>query len=79
MHRHAPAEIYHVLEGEGRVEIGGVRHRLSPGTAAFIPPNAWHETAPAGPEPLRFLFVFSTETFEEVVYEFADQVEGDSA
>ena len=79
MHRHAPGEIYHILEGEGWIDIEGARHGLAPGTAAFIPPDAWHETTPAGPGPLRFLFVFSAGTFEEIVYEFADQGEGDSA
>ena len=79
MHRHAPAVIYHVLEGEGFLEIEGLRHSLAPGTAAFIPPEAWHETAAAGRAPLRFLFVFSAGRFEEVVYEFAEEDGGGGA
>ena len=72
LHRHAPAEIYHVLEGHGQVEIEGARHPLRPGGAVFIPPDAWHETLADSGAPLRFLFVFSADSFEEIQYEFAD-------
>jgi quercetin dioxygenase-like cupin family protein len=72
LHHHRPAEIYHVLDGEGVVEIEGVAHRLHSGISIFIPPGAWHQTTNTGPEPLHFLFVFPTDTFEEVVYHFAE-------
>lgn len=72
LHRHPPAEIYHVTEGEGVVRIEDVEHRLRPGMAAFIPPSAWHETEATGARPLRFLFVFAAESFEDISYEFAD-------
>ena len=70
LHHHAPAEIYHVLEGEGRTEIEGVPHELRAGVSLFIPANARHRTTNTGPGPLRFLFVFPTDSFEEVVYHF---------
>lgn len=70
LHRHAPAEIYHVLDGEGRTEIEGVPHELRAGISLFIPPNARHRTTNTGPGPLRFLFVFPTDTFEEITYHF---------
>jgi quercetin dioxygenase-like cupin family protein len=70
LHHHAPAEIYHVLDGEGLVEVEGVRHELRAGTSLFIPANARHRTTNIGPEPLRFLFVFPTDSFEEITYHF---------
>lgn len=70
LHRHAPAEIYHVLDGEGRTEIEGVPHELRAGISLFIPPNARHRTTNTGPGPLRFLFVFPTDSFEEITYHF---------
>jgi quercetin dioxygenase-like cupin family protein len=70
LHHHAPAEIYHILEGEGRTEVEGVAHALRPGVSLFIPANARHRTTNPGPGRLRFLFVFPTDTFEEVVYHF---------
>jgi quercetin dioxygenase-like cupin family protein len=70
LHHHAPAEVYHVLEGEGRAEVEGEPHRLRAGLSLFIPANARHRTTNTGPGPLRFLFVFPTDSFEEVVYQF---------
>lgn len=70
LHHHAPAEIYHVLDGEGLTEIEGVPHRLRAGVSLFIPANARHRTTNTGPSPLRFLFVFPTDSFEEIVYHF---------
>jgi quercetin dioxygenase-like cupin family protein len=70
LHHHAPAEVYHALEGEGLVEVEGEPHRLRPGLSLFIPANARHRTTNTGEGPLRFLFVFPTDSFEEVVYHF---------
>ena len=70
LHHHEPGEIYHVIDGEGIVEIGGVSHRLQSGISVFIPPNVWHHTTNTGPTPLSFLFVFPTGSFDEVVYHF---------
>jgi quercetin dioxygenase-like cupin family protein len=70
LHHHAPAEIYHVLEGEGLTEIEGEPHMLLPGISLFIPANARHRTANTGSGPLRFLFVFPTDSFDEIAYHF---------
>ena len=70
LHHHAPAEIYHVLDGDGLTEIEGEPHRLRAGVSLFIPANARHRTTNTGPGPLRFLFVFPTDSLEEVVYHF---------
>jgi quercetin dioxygenase-like cupin family protein len=70
LHHHAPAEVYHVLEGQGRAEVEGVSHELRPGRLLFIPAGARHRTTNTGPGPLRFLFVFPTDSFEQVVYHF---------
>ena len=70
LHHHAPAEAYYALEGEGVVEVEGEVHRLQAGVSLFIPANARHRTTNTGPRPLRFLFVFPTDSFEEVVYHF---------
>jgi quercetin dioxygenase-like cupin family protein len=72
LHRHAPAEVYHGLEGEGLVEVEGEPHRLRAGVSLFIPADARHRTTNTGPGPLRFLFVFPTDSFEEVVYHFEE-------
>ena len=72
LHRHAPAEVYHVLKGNGFVEIDGVRHELAPGISVFIPGNAWHAATNPGPASLRFLFIFPTNSLEDVGYQFSN-------
>jgi quercetin dioxygenase-like cupin family protein len=43
-HRHKlTEEIYHVLQGDGELEIDGERRHVAPGDAALIPAGAWHE------------------------------------
>jgi quercetin dioxygenase-like cupin family protein len=72
LHRHAPPELYHVIEGQGVAEVEGTAHALRPGISLFIPGNARHRTSNTGPEPLRFLFVFPTDRFEDVTYRFEE-------
>ena len=55
---------------EGLAEVEGEPHRLRAGVSLFIPANARHRTTNTGPEPLRFLFVFPTDSFEEIAYHF---------
>ena len=69
-HRHEPPEVYLGLEGEALVTIAGVPHRLGPGVALFVPGNAEHSTV-AGPSGVRFLYVFPTDCFSEIHYEFS--------
>ncbi|MGH7263665.1 MAG: cupin domain-containing protein [Candidatus Rokuibacteriota bacterium] len=70
LHHHAPQEIYYVVEGEGRTEIDGMTAPVGPGTALFIPPNARHRTVNTGAGPLRFVWVFPTDTFREIEYHY---------
>jgi mannose-6-phosphate isomerase-like protein (cupin superfamily) len=80
LHRHAQAEAYYILSGRGIIHIilsgrgiihiDGEERPLSPGTVAFIPGGAWHAARAVGAEPLRLLYVFAANSFDEIVYEF---------
>lgn len=70
-HRHEPAEVYHVLSGEGTVEIDDVEHPVGVGATVFIPGGHWHAARNTGTEPFRVFYVFAVDTFAEVEYEFA--------
>src|SRR5688500_3341619 len=70
LHRHAPAEIYYVLEGRGVVTLEGAEHAVSRGSAVFIPADAEHGIRNTGPEPLRFLYAFPVDAFGDVEYRF---------
>ncbi|MCR8546687.1 cupin domain-containing protein [Salipiger sp. P9] len=69
-HRHGPAEIYFGLSGSGVVTIDGVPHPLGPEIALYIPDDAEHGTV-AGPEGLRFLYIFPRDRFADVEYRFS--------
>ena len=69
-HRHATAEFYFGLSGEGIVTVDGTAHRIAPGVAVYLPPDAVHETV-AGEEGLRFLYAFPVDRLDEVEYQFS--------
>lgn len=69
-HRHAQAEIYYVLSGEGVVSIDGIEQPLRAGSSVFIPGNIWHGARNTGDDVLRLLYVFATDSFSDVEYVF---------
>jgi len=68
-HHHAEAEVYFGLDGVGTVMIDATAHRLAPGVALFIPPHAVHGV-PTVSEPLRYFYVFATDSFDDITYHF---------
>ena len=72
-HRHAQAEIYHILEGEGEVTIDGVTSRVEAGSTVFIPGDAEHGMVNTGTGVLRCFYVFPTGAFGDVVYRFSNE------
>jgi mannose-6-phosphate isomerase-like protein (cupin superfamily) len=48
-------EIYYVLRGVGRMQIGDARREIGPGDAVAIPPGAAHRVTNVGSETLVFL------------------------
>lgn len=71
-HRHTQAEIYYILEGSGNVAIDGNIYPVSKGATVFIPGNAEHGIENTGHGPLKWLYVFPTGSFADVVYRFSD-------
>jgi quercetin dioxygenase-like cupin family protein len=73
LHRHAQAEAYYVLAGRGVLTIEDVDHPLAPGVTAFIPGGRLHGARAVGPEPLRILYVFAADSFDQIHYAFPDR------
>ena len=71
LHRHSPAEIYFVLEGNGIVTLDGAEHAVRAGSAVFIPGDAEHGIRNSGTAKLRFLYAFPVGSFGEVEYRFS--------
>ena len=56
LHRHARTEeIYHVIEGSGRLTLGGELHAVQAGDTVVILPGTPHCIENIGATPLRFL------------------------
>ncbi|HEX6841889.1 MAG TPA: cupin domain-containing protein [Stellaceae bacterium] len=67
-HKHVLQEqVYHVLEGEGIMEIGGQRHVVRKHDVIFLPPGIEHSIANSGLVDLVFLVVTSPVTDGEAV------------
>ena len=69
-HRHEPAEVYYVLEGEGTVLLGERERPVTAGTAVFIPGDLEHGIRNTGPGRLRFFYVLAADAFTDVEYLF---------
>jgi len=62
-HKHAVQEqVYHVLEGEGLMEIGDSKQIVRKHDVIFLPPGVEHSIANSGLVDLVFLFVTSPVT-----------------
>jgi len=65
-HKHAVQEqVYHVLEGEGLMEIGDSKQIVRKHDVIFLPPGVEHSIANSGLVDLVFLVVTSPVTDEE--------------
>ena len=69
-HRHEPAEVYYIFQGEGTVTLGGEERVVKAGSAVFIPGNLEHGIRNTGSGPLRLFYAFAVDSFEDVEYHF---------
>ena len=69
-HLHAQAEVYFCLSGSGEVVVEGEATLVRAGDAVFIPGDTEHMAVNTGAEPLRLLYFFAADSFEEIVYRF---------
>lgn len=72
-HRHAPAEFYFGLAGEGTVIANGVPLRIAKGVAVFIPGNTEHGVV-AGADGLSIVYGFAQRAFSDIVYDYGESM-----
>lgn len=70
-------ETFYVLEGRIDVTVGGVRHELGPGDAAFGPRGVLHSFTNPGPGAARFLVTTTPGGFERFFAECHERLAGD--
>jgi mannose-6-phosphate isomerase-like protein (cupin superfamily) len=76
-HRHDPAEVYYIIEGDGTVVLDGDELAVGSGSAVFIPGNLEHGIRNTGDRVLRFFYAFPVSSFADVDYRFTGH--GDDA
>ncbi|KAK5044567.1 hypothetical protein LTR84_010691 [Exophiala bonariae] len=70
-HRHLQAEIYHIINGHGVVEIDGAQYPVKAGSVVYIPGDARHGIRNVDPvAELKWLYIFPTDGFGDVKYRF---------
>ena len=69
-HHHDAAEMYYIVSGHGNVVVDGRATAVGPGTAIWIPADVEHFAHNTGDEPLRLLYVFGRDCFDDVHYVF---------
>ena len=74
LHRHAAAEVYQVLQGDGRVTLSGVEHLVRAGSAVSIPSDVEHGIRNVGHSTLRFFYCLAANSFADVEYRFTADV-----
>ncbi len=72
LHRHGPAEVYHILSGSGVVNVDGAETPVEAGMAVFIPSDTEHGLRNTGDSTLRLFYVFAVDSFSEVKYVFSE-------
>jgi mannose-6-phosphate isomerase-like protein (cupin superfamily) len=72
-HRHEPAELYHVIEGEGILVVDGVEHTVARGSTAYIPGDHEHGIRNCGTTLLRVFYTFALGgSFDQIEYRFTE-------
>lgn len=71
-HRHEPAELYHILAGQGVLTLEGDEWLVKAGDTVFIPGDAEHGIRNESDVMLRFFYVFPEDRFSDVVYRFSE-------
>lgn len=61
------------MEGSGVATIDGIEHEVEPGCTIFVPGDAEHGIRNTGTTDLRWLYVFPTSNFADVVYMFSHE------
>ena len=70
-HRHKIVESYFFIHGRGVVALGEGEYEVDAGSAVHIPSLTVHGVRNTGSTTLQFFYVFATDSFADVEYEFA--------
>ncbi|MCZ6616587.1 MAG: cupin domain-containing protein [Gammaproteobacteria bacterium] len=69
-HHHTPQEVYCIYRGTGKLRLGGEVREVKAGTIVFIPQDHVHGIENVGPTPLSLMWIFPTDAWADVEYEY---------
>lgn len=70
LHRHEPAELYFILEGELDITIDGTTRRVGANTSLFIPGNILHGVRNSHHTAARLFYCFAKDRLSDIEYVF---------
>ena len=68
LHYHSPAEVYVITDGKGTLNKSGELEEIKKGDVVYIAENEKHGLKNNGKVPLKFYWIFPTDSFSEVEY-----------
>ena len=74
LHYHKEQEIYIITQGEAELLTGATSSRaVTTGDTIYIPENSWHGIKNVSQFIVEFIWIFPTDTWQEVRYIFANK------
>ena len=74
LHYHKEQEIYIITQGEAELLTGATSSRaVTTGDTIYIPENSWHGIKNVSQFIVEFIWIFPTDTWQEVRYIFANE------
>ena len=74
LHYHKEQEIYIITQGHAELLTGLTSSRVvTAGDTIYIPENSWHGIKNVGQSTVEFIWIFPTDTWQEVRYFFANE------
>ena len=74
LHYHKEQEIYIITQGNAELLTGVASSRaVTAGDTIYIPENSWHGIKNLSHSMVEFIWIFPTDTWQEVCYVFANE------
>jgi len=74
LHFHKEQEIYMITRGNAELLTGATTSRaVATGDTIYIPENSWHGIKNISQSVVEFIWIFPTDTWQEVCYIFANE------
>ncbi len=74
-HRHVPEQVYIIIKGKGRVQVGDDSEEVGEGDLVYVPSNVVHWIENLSDQPLTYIAAYTPGYDLTAVYEVGEAVE----